>query len=122
MFLGLFVFAANAQRVTVDTLNGVGTVNFEKLLWPGSIQAHCEELSGTSDGTLRLQASLDGEAWQYVSETDGLANFYPNDTLTVTNGAVLLVNITKKAFPYWRIVGTGTADDVTKVTIKYYRQ
>ena len=124
MFLAatLFVFAANAKKtVAMDTINGNVTVMSESMLWPKSIQASIEEISGTADGTLRLQASLDNSKWAYITETSGFANFFPNDTLTIVDKGVWLINIREKSFPYWRVVGTGTSGDVEVVEIKYFK-
>jgi hypothetical protein len=119
MFLSLVGFS---QRLApIDTLQGNETVNFSNLLNATAIQAVCTELGGTSDGTLRLQASLDGTNFNFVTETAGVYEFYPNDTLTITDGAVWLVNLENSPFPYHRIVGAGTASDTTEVTITYRR-
>jgi hypothetical protein len=116
----------NAQRVytlDVDTLQGAETVNFEaissSLAGTIAIQALCTETGGTSDGTLVLQGSVDGTSYVTLTETSGLFTFYPNDTLTITDGAVLQVVVQDSPFAYYRVQGAGTASDSTQVAIKY---
>lgn len=112
----------NAQRaVTVESIEGAETVNFGTMNYPSVIQALCTETGGTADGTLRLQASVDGTSWQYITESDNVANFFPNDTLTITDGAVYVISLKNKTFPYWRVSGAGTSGDTTQVTIKYFK-
>lgn len=122
-----FVALANAQRVyttTVDTLQGNETVNFEAIQSSSSsgtlaIQALCTQLGGTSDGTLLLQGSVDGTSYVTITNVAGKYDFYPNDTLTITNGAVMTALITESPFNYYRFQGAGTAGDTTLVTPKY---
>jgi len=121
--------AANAQRnsvisLTVDTLQGAETVNFDQITFNAGyqslvIQALCTELGGTADGNLWLNASVDGTSWVTVSDAAGLIKGFPNDTLTITDGAVWDVVIQDVPFKYYKVVGNGTASDTTKVTIKY---
>ena len=115
-------FVGYGQRLApVDTLQGNETVNFANLLSAEAIQVVCAELGGTADGSLRLQASLDGTSFYNVTETSGVYNFYPNDTLTITDGAVWLIDLSNSPFPYHRVVGAGTASDTTEITITYRR-
>lgn len=124
LMLGLFAFFANAQKVVTvyDTLNGNETVNFSSMLFASQVQVVCSELGGTSDGTLYLQGSLDGTSFYNVTSTQDMLTFFPNDTLTITDGAVWLINIKDDPFQYFRVKGTGTASDTTLVTIKYIRK
>ena len=119
----LFVVFAQAQIITVsDTLQGNETVNFTSLKQPGQVQVLCTQLGGTSDGTLFLQGSVDGTSFYNITETSNSLAFYPNDTLTITNGAVWLISVKDKPFQYFRVKGVGTASDTTLVTIKYLRK
>jgi hypothetical protein len=122
-----FVAFAEAQRVytqTGDTLQGAETVNFTAIRSTSSsgtlaLQALCTELGGTSDGTLILQGSVDGTSYNTITTVAGKYDFYPNDTLTITDGAVIQCLITASPFNYYRWQGGGTASDTTLVTQKY---
>jgi hypothetical protein len=122
-----FVALANGQRVystAVDTLQGNETVNFAAIQSSSSsgtlaIQALCTELGGTSDGTLLLQGSVDGTSYVTINSVVGKYDFFPNDTLTITDGAVMTCLITGSPFNYYRLQGAGTASDTTLITPKY---
>lgn len=123
ILLALFAFLAlpaAGQRV-IDTLDVTGavTVYSDPMTAPEAIQVLCTQTAGTSDGTIRFQASLDGTSWVDVTSDPQVASFYPNDTITIVNGLVALAKIHNKAFPYWRIKGVGTTGDGTDLTIKY---
>lgn len=125
----LSVLAINAQKgrvysVSVDTLNGNETVNFTLGQITGgyetlTIQALCTQVGGTSDGTLILQASVDGTSWLTVQDATGVLKGYPNDTLTITNGAVAQWVVDETPWNFYRVQGAGTASDSTLVTVKY---
>lgn len=126
-FFALVAFASaqKVHTVAVDTLQGAETVNFGAIkssLGEGTltIQALCTQLGGTSDGTLNLYGSVDGTSWVKVLETAGIFHFYPNDTLTITNGAVMSVVIKDSPFAQYRFTGVGTSADTTLVTPKYH--
>jgi len=123
-----FVAFANAQKVytmTADTLNGSETVNISAAKISSSskgtlaLQALCTEVGGTSDGTLLLQGSVDGTSFNTITNVVGKFDFFPNDTLTITDGAVMHCMITGSPFNYYRWQGAGTASDSTLVTPKY---
>lgn len=112
------------KSVAVDTLNGSETVNFTLSSITGSyesvaIQALCTEIGGTSDGTLILQGSVDGTSYITMTDVVGVLTSYPNDTLTITNGAVVQYVVHDNPFNYYRVQGGGTASDSTLVTVKY---
>lgn len=121
LVLATAAVAASAQRTVIDTLQGAETVIFTTMQGAEQIQALCTQLGGTSDGSLILKGSVDGVSFETVSETSGKFAFYPNDTLTITDGAVWLVDVEDQPFNYYSITGAGTADDTTKVTIKWSR-
>jgi len=123
------IITANAQRpgivygVTADTVQGNETVNFDLPAITGdydtyTIQALCSETGGTSDGTIILEGSLDDSSWETITEEDGILKGYPNDTLTITDGAVGMWILQEQPFKYYRLSATGTADDSTLVTPK----
>jgi len=110
--------------ITPDTLTKVETEYFT-ISAGGSynsiaITTLFTEIAGTSDGSAILQASVDGISYYVLNETSGVANFYPNDTLSITSGAIWNIVITEPAFKYYRVAATGTASpDITLVTTKY---
>jgi len=115
----LLAFSANSQTVITDTLQGNETVNFTGMRGANQIQALCTQIGGTSDGTLILQGSVDGVSYLTVQETTNMFKSYPNDTLTITNGAIWLVDVQNNPFRYYRVVGGGTASDTTLITITW---
>lgn len=132
LILLAFVFMASltygqkgrVYSVAVDSLNGAETVNFTLSKITGSyssvsIQALCTELGGTSDGTLILQGSVDGISYITMTDATGVLQSYPNDTLTITDGAVVQWVVKDNPFNYYRAQGGGTASDSTLVTVKY---
>lgn len=119
--LMLFVMTAFSQRTISDTLNGNETVNFASMTWPDQVQVLCTQIGGTSDGSLKLEASVDGTSWETITETAGLIHFYPNDTLTIVDAAVWYVTIIDNPFLYCRVKGVGTASDSTLITIKWIK-
>lgn len=122
------VFTVNAQRsytyeITPAAVNGAVTVTFETVeLQKGgtvSLQALCTNTGGTSDGTIWIEASVDGKSWETLTTTAGLFYGFPNDTLTILDAAVGMWVIEDNPFPYVRFVATGTASDSTLITPKY---
>ncbi len=124
IILGFILFSVTgfSQRVVTDTLQGNETVNFMAMLDARQIQVTCTNVGGTSDGTLVLQGSTDGVNYVTLSATTGVFNFYPNDTLTIVDGAVWLINVEKPTFSYYRVVGAGTASDTTLIVINWSRR
>ena len=110
---------ANAQRSIIDTLKGNETVSFAAMVGADQIQVLCTELGGTADGTITMEGSVDGISWETLAETANAYNFYPNDTFTIVDAGVMIVNIKGDPFTYHRIKGVGTASDTTEVTIKW---
>jgi hypothetical protein len=138
LLVSLFAMASMAQRgslhtVTVDTLQGAETVNFQiGTTINGSyntlcITALCTQLGGTSDGTVALYGSNDGTSYVFVNGVGGgvitaspVASLTGADLnqLTITNG--LVANwIIDPAFKYYRVAGVGDTGDTTKINITY---
>lgn len=123
-------FAVMAQQpnqvvtVTADTLGASETVYFSVQPLTGSYTSLAmsvlfTEISGTSDGTGYLQGSIDGTNFYNITSETGKATFYPNDTLTITDGAVWIIQLTEPAFVNYRWKLVGTAGDVTYVEPTY---
>ncbi len=133
LFVALFVcyqppasYAQKGKTVTmaVDTLQGNETVNFAlSPTFSGeyslTIQVLCTELGGTSDGSLRLEMSLDGTSWEAFTSTANVMYAFPNDTLTIVDGAVVTWTIVNTPWSKYRFVGAGTASDTTLISGKY---
>jgi hypothetical protein len=112
------------RGITPDTLTKVETEYFTVQPILGAyqsltIQTLFTQLGGTSDGTCLLQGSLDGVSYQTLNSDFSNIDFSSSDTLTITNGAIWLIEITNPSFVYYRITATGTASDTTLVTPKY---
>lgn len=124
----IFSFAVNAQRVytiTSDTLTEVETEYFALSPLTGdyeslAIQVLCTELGGTADGTVVIQGSLDGTSYKTLNDESYYIKGFGNDTLTISDGAVGLWVIHKPAFRNYRVAATGTANDTTLITTKYF--
>ena len=117
-------FIPEAQLAGIDTLNGADTIYIRtpNIKWNVSyigLQATCRELGGTSDGSIYPQASIDDTSYVNLVSTDYLVYSFPNDTLTITDGAVGLWNILALPNNYAGIMAVGTAGDTTEVTLKY---
>lgn len=106
---------------TVDTVTNTGTKymytgaikGFQKVV---SIQVSLTEISGTTGGTISLEASLDGT--NYYSYFDSKAASYTFTPSDVTSQNFRF-QITDVGDVYFRVkyVGTGTMSD--KITAKY---
>lgn len=121
-----FVFAcfmfAEAQRTVSDTLNGNEYVNFTSMYNAQSVSCLCTQIGGTSDGYLMLQGSIDNVSFAtipYTSTQDFWHNSAADDSLTITNGAIWIMDLSNLKYPYYRIRGDGTASDSTLITIKW---
>lgn len=125
----LSVIAINAQvgrtySVTVDTVKSNETIYLATSTISGSyntltIQALCTQVGGTTDGTLTWMASVDGTSYTPLTDETGLVKGYPNDSLTMTNGAVTSIVVQNVPYKYYRAKVAGTASDTTQITIKY---
>lgn len=117
-------YIPNAQLAGKDTLNGADTIYIRTpfLKWDLSyigLQVTCRELGGTSDGSIYPQVSLDDTSYVNIISTDYLVYSFPNDTLTITDGAIGIWNILSLPNNYYGIMAVGTAGDTTEVTLKY---
>lgn len=126
MLLALFSFAQTGvvKEITLDTLDNTNPKTSQVITAGGSynsiaIVAKCTQLGGTSDGSLVLKASVDGTSYQTVTSAAGIAKFFSTDTHTIASGSIWNVVIQGSPWKYYKIIGTGTANDTTLVTIKY---
>jgi hypothetical protein len=128
IFIAVFSYGQklipDSQLAGVDTLKGADTVyiNTPMLKWNLEyigLQVLCEELGGTSDGTIYPRTSIDDTSYANVTTVDYVVNSFPNDTLTISDGAVGLWNMTGLSNNYYGIMAIGTVGDTTKLTVKY---
>lgn len=142
IFLGMMLsFGLMAQRgasnaVTVDTIQGAETVNFDiSQTFTGTytltVQALCTQIGGTSDGTLALYGSVDGTSYSFINFVGSgggwLGVVSPKASITgadlnqVTITDALVGSWVLDGSPYrnYRIVGVGTSADTTEITIHY---
>ena len=133
LLFALFVFALGAMAqtkgtvttLTADTIDSATAVNFPLGVEFKSndqvlvIQAVCEETSGTSEGNLYLEGSLDGTSYETITATAGVLYAYPNDTLTLADAAVGVWYLENTPFNYYRLQGTGGSGDATAVVVKW---
>jgi hypothetical protein len=80
----------------------------------------CTQVGGTSDGTITLEGAID-DNWYTVDPSYSSVNSTESGgTLTITDGATWMNEVTFPAFSKYRFKIEGTADDTTSVTVKYY--
>lgn len=127
LMMSLSIMAQSSNKVvtvTADTLGASETVYFNVQPLTGTytslaLSVVFTEISGTSDGTGYLQGSIDGNNFYNITSETGKATFYPGDTLTITDGAVWLIQLNDPAFVVYRWKFVGTAGDVTYVEPSY---
>ena len=115
---------SDAQLAGIDTLNGADTIYIRTpfLKWDYTylgLQVKCRQLGGTSDGYIYPQASIDNIDYANLVSTDYLVYSFPNDTLTITDGAVGLWNILVISNNYAGIMCVGTGGDTTEISLKF---
>ena len=123
--IALSVQAQRVYTITPDTLTEVETEYFAVPDITGgytalSIQVLCTELGGTSDGTVVLQGSIDGSSYVTLSDDENYIKGFTNDSLTITDGAVNAWVIYNPNMVSYRVAATGTANDTTLITTKYF--
>lgn len=130
LVFALLGLAANAQvgavkSFSIDTLTAATTDTSDVVSVSGSynaivFQALCTQLGGTSDGNLKLYGSVDGLYYKQIVEKTGQFIGLPvADSAIVSSGAIWQVVVKDAVFKYYRVIGTGTANDTTLVTLKY---
>lgn len=121
--------AASAQigdvRITnADTITNTGVVTSDVIQITSNynaltIQAVYTQLTGTSAGSAVLKASVDGTSYITINNADGMVKGWPNDTVTITNGAIYDFVIKDVPFKYYKLVSTGSGTSTTRVVVKY---
>jgi hypothetical protein len=117
-----------ARTLTSIDLNGAITVNSDVMNRAKTVQVLCTQVSGTSDGTIALQGSVDGTTFQTLNFADGsLGTASPiashtgadKNQITITNGLVATWAIDTESYPYTRLTCVGTTGDRTTITGKW---
>ena len=136
--LGMQAQRANkvVSQAAVEVAGAV-TVNTTAIEWLSgaeymTLQAVCTQggASGTPDGTLWLQGSVDGTSYVTVANlpNNDWVNLQVSDTTaiavndhiaTISTGLVLTAIIKGSPFAYYRFGATGTSGDTTDITVKY---
>ena len=121
-----------AQRtITIDTLQGAETINFDAMKNAKFVTVTCTQTGGTSDGTLTLYGSSDGTVWTFLNGVGGdllvaspKASITGTDLnqITITNGLVASWYIKPDTYPYHRLTAVGTSGDSTKLAINWGKQ
>lgn len=129
LVLAFVAMATSAQQgkvytLTNDTITNTGTVYSDVVTSTGAansivFQVVTTQLSGTSAGTVILQGSVDGTSYVTLNEKTGLIAGFPNDTLTISNGAIWNVAVQNPAWKYYKVKAVGSGTSSTKVVYKY---
>jgi hypothetical protein len=117
-----------ARTLTSIDLNGAITVNSDVMNGAKTVQVVCTQVSGTSDGTIALQGSIDGTTFQTLNFADGsLGTASPiashtgadKNMVTIVNGLVATWAVNTDNYPYTRLVCVGTTGDRTTIAGKW---
>jgi hypothetical protein len=126
LMFGMNIFAqiGAVKTVVLDTTKGNQADTSAVIAVSGdysviTFQSLCTQLGGTTDGSIRWQGSVDGLTYMPLIDNSVDIVSYPNDTLTMTNGAIQSLSVLRAKYKYYRSVVTGTASDTTLVTQKY---
>lgn len=111
------------QTIPSDTVNGAETLYFEtpEILKGGSVSYGilCENVGGTSDGTISLEGSVDGDNFFSLPDSIDLIYKFISDTTTITDNAVFGYVIKDNPFSKLRVKIVGTANDSTLIYPSY---
>lgn len=122
----VFSFAVNAQKIytqTVDTVKGNENIYLTPPDITGSYETVAFEvdfskISSAAGGTAYFQTSVNGTTYSTVTSTDDLFIFFPNDTVTITDGGTMKVIVKNNPFNKYRWFIDGDVNDT--VIIKPY--
>lgn len=113
------------RELTEIELDGAVTVDSDVMNGAKAVQVLCTNVSGTSDGTMGLYGSIDNVNYQLINFADGsLGTASPiashsgtsKNLITITDGLVATWAIDSEAYPYTKLVCSGTADDNTTIS------
>jgi len=112
------------RSLASGTLTNTATLNSPVITCTSSynsvtILVKATNVSGTTAGTSILKGSVDGISYVTINNADGLVKGYPNDTLTIANGAIWNMVVQDAPWKYYQISTTGTNTQVTTISYKY---
>lgn len=131
MVFAVVAMAASAQKgrpiiLEADTLTDAETKYIVTPQFTGddvlSVQVLFTQLTGTAGGTATFEGSVDGVSYVPITDAVGVLKGYPNDTLTITDGAVTTWVLEKNNFYKYRVKLEGTGTQSTKVETAYIRK
>lgn len=138
LIFALFVaFGAMAQKGTLKTLNpvvlnGAVTVTSDPVSIQGTYETlsfgiKCNQLGGTSDGTVSVLASNDGTNYFNLNAAHGYP-IYGSPLARVSDSTAVVMQIypaatlnivLKPAHRYYKLTASGTASDTTSLAITW---
>ena len=102
----------NLADVTLTDATTVysGLIESTSALGTLTLQASFANVSGTSNGTVTLEGSIDGTNFKTISTVAGKFDFYASDSETIADALVMQAAITASPFVFYRfkMVGVGT--------------
>lgn len=123
----------NINTIPTVTLTDAATVNTDIIELAAdyellSVVAVVSNVSGTSAGTLTLQASLDGTSWFTVNGVGaGILTASPQasitgaalNALTIADGLIGSWVVNKNSYRHYRLAADGTGTQSTEIDISY---
>jgi len=103
----------NSATATSDVVTATGQGNAI------TFQTVFTQVGGTTAGTATLKGSVDGTSYVTITDAAGLAKGFPNDTMTVTSGAIWDFVVQDLPFKYYKVVTVGSGTSTTTVLTKY---
>lgn len=126
IFSAMLIFgqSGKVQSITVDTVKGNENIYLTSEELTGSYEtvsltAVFDKISSAAGGTAYVQGSIDGTNYVTLTSTDNLFIFFPNDTVTITDGGVMTFVALKNPYTKYRYFIDGDANDTVKITPKY---
>lgn len=121
--------SGKTMYLDADTLKGQDTVYVYfpsesgdfKSFYGLSLEIKFDQLGGTSDGTLLWEVANDSN-WFEITTIEGVLNFAPNDTVTITDGGFATLWIYGNLFNKVRAKLIGTVGDTTLYKPNYIRK
>jgi len=77
------------------------------------------KISSAAGGTAYIQGSVDGTTFTSLTATASKIYFFPNDTVTITDGGYMTIVIDDPCFKYYRFFIDGDVNDTVTITPKY---
>ena len=84
-----------------------------------ALQTLFTKVSAAAGGTAYIQGSVDGTTYVTLTSTANQFIFFPNDTVTITDGGYMYMISYGSPFTYYRFFIDGDANDTVTITPKY---